>query len=71
MSAASQVGLLPGPVDLLTAEEVAALLAVSTRTLANWRVLRKGPRWIRLGERCIRYSRADLSAFIASGEGGA
>jgi hypothetical protein len=33
--------------------------------LRNWRALRKGPRVRKIGQRLVRYHRADLAAFIA------
>ncbi len=56
------------PTDLLCDKEVAGLLNISTITLANWRSLKRGPRWVRIGARMVRYRRADLEAFIAAGE---
>lgn len=56
------------PGDLLAAEELAALLGTSTITLANWRSTGKGPRFVKIGERMVRYRRADVLAFIEAGE---
>lgn len=55
------------PGDLLTEHEAAEALNVAVRTLRNWRSLRKGPRWVRIGQRMARYRRDDLLAFIESG----
>ena len=52
------------PGDLLTDVEVSALLGVSRITLANWRHEGKGPRFRKIGERMVRYLRADVIAFI-------
>jgi len=52
------------PGDLLTDVEVSALLGVSRITLANWRCEGKGPRFRKIGERMVRYLRADVIAFI-------
>lgn len=57
------------PGDLLTEAEAAEALSVAIRTLRNWRALRKGPRWRRIGARMVRYHRTDLQSFIESGEG--
>lgn len=56
------------PGDLLAADELAALLDVSTITLANWRSTGKGPRFVKVGKRMVRYHRADVMAFIEAGE---
>jgi len=53
------------PGDLLDEREAAAILRTAVRTLRNWRALRKGPRFRRVGQRMVRYHRADLLAFIA------
>lgn len=39
---------------------------LATRTLANWRSQRRGPRFIRVG-RLIRYRIEDLQAFLDAG----
>lgn len=57
--------ILPG--DLLTDREVSALLGISTVTLCNWRVTGKGPRYRKIGQRAVRYLRADVEAFIEAG----
>ncbi|HKR77507.1 MAG TPA: helix-turn-helix domain-containing protein [Rhodanobacter sp.] len=64
----SAVTIEPG--DLLTEQEAAATLNCAIRTLRNWRALRKGPRFHKIGARLVRYRRADLLAFIGC-EGGA
>ena len=52
------------PGDLLTEQKAAATLNCAIRTLRNWRALRKGPRFHKIGARLVRYRRADLLAFI-------
>lgn len=56
------------PGDLLDEKEAAAVLAVAETTLRNWRALKQGPRFHKIGGRLVRYLRSDLAAFIA-GEG--
>ena len=58
------------PGDLIDEKEAAAILAVAVATLRNWRAMKQGPRYFKLGARMVRYSRAELAAFIA-GEGAA
>jgi excisionase family DNA binding protein len=53
--------------QLLTESEAASLLTLSVKTLRNWRVSGKGPRFVRLSGRAIRYRRSDLEAFIDAG----
>jgi hypothetical protein len=51
------------PGDLLTEQEAAAALSCAVRTLRNWRALRKGPCYRKIGARLVRYHRADLAEF--------
>ncbi|ODU41779.1 MAG: hypothetical protein ABS96_30375 [Lysobacteraceae bacterium SCN 69-123] len=55
------------PSDLLDEKEVAATLGVAPGTLRNWRSLRIGPVYVKLGKRAVRYRRSDVETFIASG----
>ncbi|WP_336643501.1 helix-turn-helix transcriptional regulator [Microbacterium sp. MMO-113] len=49
--------------ELLTPEQLAEFLQVSTASLANDRYLGKGPRFIKLGGR-VRYRKADVLAHL-------
>lgn len=60
---ASQPAPKVEPGDLVTEHEAAAILATAVRTLRNWRALRKGPRYRKIGARIVRYHRADLADF--------
>ena len=64
---------IPAPVkqpgDILTPDELAAEYRISTRTLANWRALRTGPKFMKFGLRAVRYRRADVEAFVAGDTG--
>lgn len=51
--------------NLIDVEAVAKLLGVTRQTLYNWRREGSGPPWIAVG-RAIRYSRADLEAWLAA-----
>ncbi len=51
---------------LLTPEVAAALLAVAPATLEKWRRERRGPPFVKLSDRVLRYRREDLLAFIAA-----
>lgn len=65
------LSLTPQPVkrpgDILTPREVATEYRLAERTLANWRALKQGPRYLKFGKRAVRYRRTDLEAFIAGG----
>ena len=52
------------PDDLLSTPGAAALLRVSTQFLEIARSKNYGPKFIRLGPRCIRYRRDDLLAWL-------
>lgn len=65
---------LPSPGDLLDEREAARLYTLAVATLRNWRALKQGPRYVKLGKRTVRYRRSDLEAFVspsAQAEGGA
>ncbi|NQY97723.1 MAG: helix-turn-helix domain-containing protein [Henriciella sp.] len=49
---------------LLTEEYASRMLAVSPRTLRNWRTLGQGPAFVKISGRCIRYRLSDLAVFI-------
>ncbi len=51
--------------DLVDENEAAKILDVEPRTLRNWRALKKGPKYRKVGERNVRYHRADLAAFVS------
>lgn len=52
---------------LFDERELAAQLRVSVSTLRNWRVAKRGPAFIKLGRRAVRYRVADVQAFIDAG----
>ena len=51
-------------------KETALMLGLSTRTLEKWRLDNRGPRYIRIGTRIVRYRRGDILEFIEAGENG-
>jgi hypothetical protein len=60
----SDISFHPG--DLVDECEAAAILDIGIRTLRNWRTLRKGPPYRKIGQRLVRYHRGDLASFIGS-----
>ena len=55
------------PVDasaLLDTDAAAAVLGIRPQTAAAWRTTGRGPRFIRVSARRIRYRRADLDAWL-------
>ena len=53
---------------LLTRAQVADLLRLSTCTVDAWRERHRGPKYIRLSKRAIRYRLADVQEFIRRNE---
>jgi len=50
---------------LLTTVQAAVQLAMSHRTLEDWRLRGGGPSFIKLGSRSVRYRHEDLDQFVA------
>lgn len=51
----------------LTPSQVADRTGFKVQTLANWRVLGKGPKWFRVG-RSVRYWSTEVDAFLAQAD---
>jgi hypothetical protein len=66
MAPASFQAPQPAGDDLLLTKEVAPMLRVSAKTLANWRSINRGPRWIKHAGG-VRYRRKDVEEFMAWG----
>lgn len=49
----------------LTPQQVCERTGFAIQTLANWRVLDKGPKWFRVG-RSVRYWQSDVDDFMSS-----
>jgi predicted DNA-binding transcriptional regulator AlpA len=49
---------------LLTESEASEVVGVSRHTLNAWRCARRGPRFVKVGARSVRYRLADLTAFV-------
>lgn len=54
---------MPNTDELLNPTQVATILGVPETTLSQWRYLRKGPRWAKVG-RHVRYRRSDLGRWL-------
>lgn len=50
--------------SLLTPEEAADFLSISAETLAQWRSQRRGPPYIKLEGRLVRYSQSALDSYL-------
>lgn len=53
------------PDGRLSRPHAAKYLGVAVQTLANWRSLRRGPKWVKVGGK-VFYRLADLEAFVAA-----
>jgi len=62
-----QPDTVPSPGELIDEKEAAAVLAVAMTTLRNWRALKQGPPFVKVGKRMVRYRRSDLAVFIGNG----
>lgn len=49
---------------LLTTKEAAERLGLNENTLAHWRRLGKGPPWVRVESRTVRYPEEKLTRWI-------
>ena len=54
----------PASKSLMTPNEAAQFLAVSAETLAQWRSQRRGPQYIKLEGRLVRYRARDLESYL-------
>jgi excisionase family DNA binding protein len=50
---------------LLTPKEAAEFLGIPLGTLAQWRSQRRGPPYIKLEERLVRYRHSDLEEYLS------
>jgi hypothetical protein len=50
----------------VTTDEAARYLGLSAKSLVNWRLARRGPRFIRISHRCVRYKLDDLKEWVIS-----
>ena len=51
---------------LLDEEATATQIGVSRRTLQDWRVRGKGPAYISISRRCVRYRTEDIRSWLES-----
>lgn len=49
---------------LLNDEQAAEVLAIRPGTLRHWRIAGRGPRWVKLAGRTVRYRLCDLEDWI-------
>lgn len=51
------------PNELLTENQVSQLYKVSPRTLQTWRCIGKGPKFVKVSSKAVRYRMSELSAW--------
>jgi predicted DNA-binding transcriptional regulator AlpA len=51
--------------NLLNEHDVARITGLSVASVRRWRLLRQGPRYLKLGS-AVRYTTEDVSAWLAS-----
>ncbi|WSQ15752.1 helix-turn-helix domain-containing protein [Streptomyces sp. NBC_01231] len=61
---------LEGRLALATPADLAKYLGIPEATLAQWRYLSKGPRWIKVGRHC-RYRWSEIDAWLDENAGAA
>lgn len=49
---------------LLTEREVAALYGWSVKTLQQWRLMRRGPSYLKMSARHVRYRPEDIESYL-------
>ena len=52
--------------EFLTTQQAAEFLSLKSTTLNQWRWSGKGPKYVRIGERTIRYRNQDLHHWLNS-----
>ena len=58
-------------VPLVTARQAAGMLGLSEGTLKQWRLRDRGPAYVRLGGRTVRYERAVVEEWAQAHRGAA
>lgn len=50
--------------ELISTEELAEILGLKTRTVKSWREKGKGPKFLRLSHKVIRYKKVDVEKWL-------
>jgi Helix-turn-helix domain len=56
------------PPSRINTDAAAVYLDVSKRTLEEWRRAGRGPQFIKIGKKIVRYEIAELDKFVAEGQ---
>jgi len=57
-----------GPAGLLDTVSAAKRMGIAKGTLENWRSLGKGPRFIKVGTKMVRYDPRDIDSWLENGD---
>ncbi len=49
----------------LNEQQLADMFGVTVRTIQQWRWSGRGPKFVRISRRCVRYREEDIDAFVA------
>lgn len=52
--------------ELLNEHDVARIVGLSVATVRRWRLLRQGPRFIKVSGSAVRYRPEDVSAYLVA-----
>jgi predicted DNA-binding transcriptional regulator AlpA len=52
--------------QFLTEQEVSAITGISVKTLQKWRLFGRGPKYLKVGGRAVRYAISDLEDWLAA-----
>ena len=53
--------------NFICTKAAARLLGISNQTLEKWRSQNRGPRYVKIGGKSVRYKQSDLDAFVEEG----
>jgi len=69
MATAVKLGMVPAAprtARLLTPKEASELLGIPEGTLAQWRSQKRGPAFVKLEGRLVRYRAGDLESYVTA-----
>ncbi len=52
---------------LMTERQVATILSVSMACLRKWRLEKRGPGWVKIEGRLVRYRESDIASWLEAG----
>lgn len=52
--------------NLINETQAAAMLGVRPKTMTMWRYRRRGPAYVRISRRCVRYSPLEIARYVVA-----